>query len=80
MDPERIAEEIDAYNAIKRQETGQAGVAFVDVTPISRRAAEDPSLIAGDGLHPSGKMYAEWVELILPVAEQILKTSSKQKP
>ncbi|MDZ7377666.1 MAG: SGNH/GDSL hydrolase family protein, partial [candidate division KSB1 bacterium] len=28
--------------------------------------------LASDGLHPSGKRYAEWVELILPVAKKIL--------
>jgi lysophospholipase L1-like esterase len=45
----------------------------VDVTPVSREAVNDPSLIAGDGLHPSGKMYAEWAKLALPVALQILE-------
>jgi lysophospholipase L1-like esterase len=30
-------------------------------------------LQAPDQLHPSGKMYAEWVKLILPVAEGILE-------
>jgi len=73
MDPEKIAEEIDAFNAIKLDEANKAGVAFVDITPISRQAADDPSLIAEDGLHPSGKMYAKWVEIILPVAEQMVK-------
>lgn len=73
MNPEQIAEEIDAFNAIKQQEAGRAGVAFVDITPLSRLAADDPTLIADDGLHPSGKMYAKWVEIILPVAEQMVK-------
>lgn len=73
MDPEKIAREIDAYNTIKLAEANRAGVAFVDVTTISRQAAQDDSLIASDGLHPSGKMYAKWVEVILPVAEAIVK-------
>lgn len=72
MDPEKIAAEIDAFNLLNQQETQQAGAAYVNVTPISRQAAFDPSLIAGDGLHPSGKMYKAWVDLIYPAASEIL--------
>jgi lysophospholipase L1-like esterase len=66
-DTVQIAAEIDAFNAINREEAEKAGVAYVDVTAVSRQAAHDSSLIAADGLHPSGKMYAAWVELLLPV-------------
>jgi lysophospholipase L1-like esterase len=72
-DAAKIAQEIDAYNAVNREEAEKLGVAYVDVTPVSREAANDPSLIAGDGLHPSGKMYAEWAKLALPVALEILE-------
>jgi lysophospholipase L1-like esterase len=68
-----VAGEIDAFNAVNLEESQNAGVSYVDVTPISRRAANDPSLIAADGLHPSGKMYAGWAELALPVALKILE-------
>jgi len=73
MDTEKIAREIDAFNAIKLNESRDAGVAFINVTPISRQAAQDSSLIADDGLHPSGRMYAKWVELILPVAKEMVE-------
>lgn len=73
MYQEQIAKEIDAFNAIKEQEAMRAGVVFIDITPISRLAADDPSLLAEDGLHPSGKMYAKWVEIILPLVEQMVK-------
>jgi lysophospholipase L1-like esterase len=33
---------------------------------------DDFELIAGDRLHPSGKMYAMWVEEVLPAAREIL--------
>jgi lysophospholipase L1-like esterase len=72
MDPERIAEEINNFNAIKREESEKLGLYFIDVTPISRMAADDPTLLAEDGLHPSGKMYSEWVKLIFPLALDIL--------
>lgn len=48
------------------------GVAFVDIFDLSSRAAEDRSLVAADGLHPSGAQYALWVERIRPVVEGLL--------
>ncbi len=72
-DAAKIAQEIDSFNAVNREEAEKLGVAYVDVTPVSREAANDPSLIAGDGLHPSGRMYAEWAKLTLPIALGILE-------
>ena len=63
-----IAAGIDAYNAVARDEASRSGSPFVDITPISRRASAEPGLLATDGLHPSGTMYAEWAQLLLPVA------------
>ncbi|GAB4495051.1 MAG: SGNH/GDSL hydrolase family protein [Anaerolineales bacterium] len=63
----QIATEIDAFNDVNREETEAAGAAYVNITPYSRTASTDRALIAPDGLHPSGKMYAGWVERILPV-------------
>ena len=62
-----IAEEIDAFNAINKEEALAAGVNYTDITLGSRMANADTSLIATDGLHPSGKMYLQWVAGILPV-------------
>ena len=51
-------------------------------TSISRLAPQQPDLIASDGLHPSGKMYALWVKLALPQATQALAkpTTAPAKP
>lgn len=68
----KIAAEIDRFNAINREEAARAGARYVDVTPISRKAAAERSLIAIDGLHPSGTMYAEWARLALPAAQAAL--------
>jgi lysophospholipase L1-like esterase len=65
---ERVTSEIDAFNTVNADETARLGARYVDITPISREAATDPALIAGDGLHPSGKMYTAWTELVLPEA------------
>jgi lysophospholipase L1-like esterase len=67
-----IAAEIDAYNATNRQETALAGARYVDITPLSRRAADSSALVATDGLHPSAAMYEDWTRILLPVAEQTL--------
>ncbi len=72
-DEQRIAEEIDAFNAIDRAEAQLAGARYVNVTDISRLAIDDRTLLARDGLHPSGKMYSLWVEKILIEALKILK-------
>jgi lysophospholipase L1-like esterase len=72
-DRAKIAAQIDRFNAVAREEAMFAGAHFVDVTPISRQAATDPTLIAPDGLHPSAKMYAQWVTVILPQAEAALQ-------
>ena len=72
-DPAQIAQEIDAFNSVNKEESEKANAHYVYITPISREATNDLSLIASDGLHPSGKMYAEWAKLALPVALEILK-------
>jgi len=66
------AVEIDAFNAANLYEAQAAGVHYVDVTGISRLAEDEPSLLASDGLHPSGEMYVLWVEEMLPLALGIL--------
>jgi len=71
-DRDAIGAEIDAFNTINRTAAEQAGAHYVDITPISRKALTDASLTAEDFLHPSGEMYAEWVTLIVPIAETIL--------
>jgi len=71
-DSKQIAVEINQFNTVNRAETEKMGAPYIDITPISREAVNDPSLIAGDGLHPSGKMYTEWAKLALPVVTNIL--------
>ena len=50
----------DRFNAIAKEETLAMNVSYTDITLGSRNAGTDLSLVATDGLHPSGKMYAEW--------------------
>lgn len=68
---QEIAAEIDQFNDVIRDLAMAEKVRFISITEISRRAASERELIADDGLHPSTRMYSEWVELILPVIEEI---------
>jgi lysophospholipase L1-like esterase len=61
-DVTQITKEIDEFNDVAKRLAAQKGISFIDITPHSRTAANTPSLIAGDGLHPSGKMYAYWAQ------------------
>jgi lysophospholipase L1-like esterase len=65
-DRKQIAYEIDAYNTRIEQICKTYGVRYFNITEISRQASENADLIANDGLHPSGAMYAAWVQAILP--------------
>lgn len=72
LDRAKIAREIDAFNAVNLEEAQRAGARYVEVTAASRRAATESGWIAGDNLHPSGQMYAEWARLALPEAAAAL--------
>jgi lysophospholipase L1-like esterase len=61
-----VSSAIDAFNAINRAETELRGILYIDITETSRRVPADNSLVAEDGLHPSGEMYRLWVELMQP--------------
>ena len=76
-DRKRIATEIDLFNTIAREEALARKVAFVDITPISRDPGENPDMIAGDGLHPSGGQYALWAKAALPVVERLLASPTE---
>lgn len=71
-DAGQIARELDAYNAAAKAICAEQGVAFVDITPVSREHGGEPDMLVDDGLHPSSAMYARWTELALPVARALL--------
>lgn len=72
-DMNTISREIDLFNAVNQRITQKYDVAYVPITSISRKAFDDTSLVAGDGLHPSGEMYALWVDALFPVIMDRLK-------
>jgi lysophospholipase L1-like esterase len=71
-DPAKQSAGIRANNAIITEVAGALGIAVVDIYDASLAAAGDRSLVAIDGLHPSGAQYALWVDRIVPALEAIL--------
>lgn len=68
----QIKAQIDIFNGINERESKRLGVNYLNITDISREAATDPTLLADDGLHPSGLMYKKWIALLLPQVEKNL--------
>lgn len=67
-----IASQIDSFNVINKQLALSKSVNYIDITPSTRMAATDPSLIAGDGLHPSAKEYNKWAVLLAAIMKSNL--------
>jgi acyl-CoA thioesterase-1 len=71
-DPSVQAAGIRRDNEILRRLSTDRGIAFIDIHDLSLRAAADRSLVADDGLHPSGAQYALWVDRLAPVVIALL--------
>jgi acyl-CoA thioesterase-1 len=71
--PDRIRTELQCYNQEAARQAQQAGVNFLNITPISEQAAEEPGLTAEDQLHPSAEMYRRWTEFIFPHVVKMLR-------
>jgi lysophospholipase L1-like esterase len=74
-DPRQQHDGIVANNLAMARLAAGRGIAYADTFDISLRAATDRSLVADDGLHPSGRQYAAWVERIQPIVEGLLGRS-----
>jgi acyl-CoA thioesterase I len=75
--PDEQRSRIEGINALFHAACEDRAIRFVgDIFAISQAAATDRSLVAGDGLHPSGAQYALWVDAIQPVVEELLLPSA----
>ena len=59
-------------DAVLAEESAGRSIAHVDIHDLSLRASDDRSLVADDGLHPSGRQYALWVDRIAAVVMPLL--------
>lgn len=71
-DRAQIGREIDQFNLAAHEECQHAGVAFVDVTPLTRAAASQANQFTADGLHYAGPQMHQWAALALPVVRPLL--------
>jgi lysophospholipase L1-like esterase len=71
-DPVRRSAGIVQMNGVLADLAKERRIAFVDVHDLSLEAGADRSLVASDGLHPSGHQYARWVDRIEPVVRSLL--------
>lgn len=69
----KITTEIDAFNAVNKQIALRDNVHYIDITTWTREAATDNSLLARDGLHPSGKEYKRWAEILRDIIKSALR-------
>jgi lysophospholipase L1-like esterase len=70
---QNTAKAIAEYNKINKKISLDLGIKYIDITPISLKAKDDLSYLATDKLHPSEKMYAEWVEEMMDEVVMVLK-------
>jgi lysophospholipase L1-like esterase len=71
-DQQKIAAEINEFNAANKLISQNTGVQYLDITGISREAKNDPGLIAPDGLHPSSAQYLQWDQLLAPFVLSVI--------
>lgn len=67
-----IRKQLGWFNAINKELAEQNYCHYLDITASTREAANDPSLIAADGLHPSGKEYNKWAMRLAEQIEEVL--------
>lgn len=79
-DREQIAREIDEFNNTNKEVAGRYHVNYYDITPGTRVAATDRTLVAADNLHPSGKEYELWAKQLAAGIEKQLSHQQDPRP
>jgi len=55
--PANLRARIEAFNQVARSEAGRHGLAFIDITDLSRSGTDRADWLAADGLHPSAEQH-----------------------
>jgi lysophospholipase L1-like esterase len=69
----KIGKEIDLFNSINKKLTDAAGISYISITEGSREATSNASLVAKDGLHPSGLEYERWAKKLVDAILQSIR-------
>lgn len=73
MNKEKIGKEIDVFNNINHSLSIQYKVHYANVSGTLKNAEPEDQLIAIDGLHPSGRGYKKWAEVVAEIIAKQLK-------
>lgn len=68
-----ISAGITKYNNYIEAYCKQNNIDFIYITDITKNGLIDTELVASDGLHPSKKAYSQFVDRLLPLANEKLK-------
>jgi acyl-CoA thioesterase I len=79
-DPTQQSAEIARFNEVMAEASARRGIRFVDISPIANSVPDDFTLVARDGLHPSGAQYARWVDVIAPAVMEALSQARNDLP
>ena len=72
-DTARIRAEIDSFNEVNKEMAEKYRCNYLYITDLTKEARKDRSLVASDGLHPSGKEYERWAKRLAPMIKSVLK-------
>jgi hypothetical protein len=61
----QVSREIDEFNACAETVCSSLGIAYLDITGLTRRHNTENNMHAVDGLHPSARMYELWAKALL---------------
>lgn len=64
VDQPKVAAEIDRFNEVKEEISRSKGVSYTDITEHYRIHGDKEDGVVGDNLHPSGKIYKHWAEMV----------------
>ena len=74
--PQTQSGQVARLNEVMKAKAVERAIRFVSIDSIAREVASDRSLVARDGLHPSGSQYARWTDLIAPAVLDALSSGS----
>ncbi|MGY6744060.1 MAG: SGNH/GDSL hydrolase family protein [Cecembia sp.] len=61
-DKEKVAREIDLFNAANQEIAQAMGVHYIEITERYREIGAQEEMVVADKLHPSALVYAEWAQ------------------
>ena len=76
---EEISKAIDQFNGTNKGIALKLGIRYIFITDLTREGLNNPEYVAGDGLHPSGKMYSLWVERMVEMLRILAKAKAENK-